>query len=309
MGKRRSEQPLSKNQVKMIQSVGGKVTYVDGAPIEVDLSSETISKKIMAAVGELPSLRRLNLGYTTGFRNEWIPLLANLTKLNRLNVNNTAFNDKGMNSLPDLPSLKTIQFLRTKVTDAAFEELARFPKLSSVSSGASMKITNKALKHLGKCTSLSALSLQFENGSAITDAGLVSLSKLSNLASLSFYGAAIQGKGLASLRELKHLKELVLDDTEIDDVGASNLSALVELQKLYLSSTMIEGVGLKHLAGMHKLKVLHLYSTDVSDKAVQYLTVLRTLKELNVRQTQITGAGIARLKEALPKTKIAYDKT
>lgn len=71
----------------------------------------------------------------------------------------------------------------------------------------------------------------------VTDAGLKSLAKFTNLRSLDLTRTAITSDGLASLTGLKKLEALNLTDTAIDDGGLAKLKALPELKRVALFGT------------------------------------------------------------------------
>ena len=120
---------------------------------------------------------------------------------------NSGVTDLGLQRLPELnrfPSLKTVNFLSTPMTDAGLEHLANLPQLEALylTSG---KITDSGLVHLQKLPRLKELSLE---GSKITDAGLAHLQALSGLERLRFNGTPITDAGLEHLKPLHNLREL-----------------------------------------------------------------------------------------------------
>lgn len=84
------------------------------------------------------------------------------------------------------------------------------------------KITNKALKTVGKFENLVRLSLEH---TSITDNGLPELNNLVELQYINLVGTAVTTKGILELQSLKKLKKLYLYQTA---VGASDFTLLKE---------------------------------------------------------------------------------
>jgi hypothetical protein len=70
----------------------------------------------------------------------------------------------------------------------------------------------------------------------------------------------------------------------LDDTGLAKLTSLTELQSLNLDSTHVTDVGVPLLAGFGKLRQLDLY------------------------HSLLTGQGVAKLRAALPRTVVIWDK-
>jgi mono/diheme cytochrome c family protein len=86
------------------------------------------------------------------------------------------------------------------------------------------------------------------HGSAITDAGLVSVAKCKNLQRLNLSRTAITDAGLATLKGNAQLKSLNLVSTAITDAGLSHLAAFKKLEKLYLMQSKVTESGMEKLA-------------------------------------------------------------
>ena len=86
------------------------------------------------------------------------------------------------------------------------------------------------------------------HGSAITDAGLLSVAKCKNLQRLNLSRTAITDAGLAALKGNTQLKSLNLVSTAITDAGLSHLAAFKKLDKLYLMQSKVTESGMEKLA-------------------------------------------------------------
>ncbi len=163
------------------------------------------------------------------------------------------------------------------LTDAALVDLRAFGSLKTLTISTS-NVTDAGLVHLEGLSNLESLSLLRVT---VTDAGLVHVRGLSGLRRFTLVGTRLSGAGLVYLRDLPNFKRLTLCDTGVSDAALVHLEPLRGLERLHLSETTLTDAGLAHLHGL---------------KALQHLKLAGS--------TQITPAGIAKLQEALPNTKI-----
>lgn len=106
------------------------------------------------------------------------------------------------------------------------------------------------------------------------------LSKVTTPEVLSVRHCPISDKGVAALSSLRSLKWLALDDTDITDQSLTHLRKLDQLESISIASTSISDGGLRSLEGMTSL---------------QYICVANT---------NVTQGGVARLRHALPNSKV-----
>lgn len=107
-----------------------------------------------------------------------------------------------------LPALQLLQLEGTSTDDAALAHIAQLQQL----------------KHLGldRCTH-------------VTEEGMKSVAKLTNLEVLYLYGVKIGDKGLSHLTGLKKLQAINLERTSITDKGLEYLKAFPSLKWIYVS--------------------------------------------------------------------------
>ena len=102
------------------------------------------------------------------------------------------------------------------------------------------------LKHLESlANNIFRLDLQ---GSAITDAGLLSVAKCKNLQRLNLSRTAITDAGLVTLKKNLRLVSLNLVNTAITDAGLAHLVEFKKLEKLYLMQSKVTEGGVDKLA-------------------------------------------------------------
>jgi uncharacterized membrane protein len=85
------------------------------------------------------------------------------------------------------------------------------------------------------------------SGTSVTDAGLATVARFTNLTRLHLNQTAITDSGLAQLSKLQHLEYLNLYGTAVTDDGLSSLTDLRKLRTLYVWQTKVTGAGVSRL--------------------------------------------------------------
>lgn len=134
---------------------------------------------------------------------------------------------------------------------------------------------------------------------AVTDAGLRTLSEIPNLAALDLRECKITNVGLSYLTGLQQLKSLQLSGksgaTTVDDGGMEHIAKLMQLKVLGLDYLWVSEVGLEQLKPLANLERLFLSQTLVGDAATALLPQFPNLKQLRLARTQIGDEGLAPL--------------
>ena len=94
-------------------------------------------------------------------------------------------------------------------------------------------------------------------GSAITDAGLVTVAKSRHLTRLHLNRTAVSDSGLAALKSLAGLEYLNLVGTGIGDAGLIHLAGLTKLQRLYLMGTKVTDAGVAKLKAANSALIIN----------------------------------------------------
>ena len=167
-------------------------------------------------------------------------------------------------------------------------------------------------------------------GGSVKDSGLVFLTGLRQLETLSMDGARIKGSGLSNLSSLPKLRSLDLEGTDVDDAALVILKDFKQLKELNIGGTLVTALGLEHLkdmtqleslnvdylekpltnetvgplTGLTRLKTLIVSTSELSDAGLESLKALTTLETLNVEDTKVTDAGVADFQKALPNVKV-----
>lgn len=156
------------------------------------------------------------------------------------------------------------------------------------------EVTDETMQHLLGLRRVESVLL---NETAITDAGLEPIGKLTTLKNLDLRGCSVSNEGMAHLTGLKNLKALRLSGksgaTTVDDEGFTHFSALTSLKVLaadFLFGDMVAAIN--HLEGVTELEELYLAGTTFDDEAASLLIRFPKLRQLRISQSQISDVGL-----------------
>ncbi|RPI81446.1 MAG: hypothetical protein EHM42_10590, partial [Planctomycetaceae bacterium] len=125
-------------------------------------------------------------------------------------------------------------------------------------------------------------TLHLSNSDQVTDEGLKSIGKMTNLKSLTLRGLKISDAGLAHLDGLNQLTYLEITGApRVTDSGVDRFSKCSELDWVELGGT------------------------SIGDKTIAWIGRLKRLRKLFIRGTAVTDAGLAHLK-SLPLLEELY---
>lgn len=253
----------------------------------VDLSHTRITDIAFQDVKALAPVEEVNLYYAEQVGDGALVILKGWKNLKRLNLRGTKVTDLGVAQLAGHPALEAIDVGYSLFTDNGFESLAAIPNLRRVAVGGN-KVTDVGLNVLRLLPNLEAVDLA---GTQRTDSGP--------------WSSAVSDKGLETLAQLRQLRELNLRSHKLTDAGMPWLGKLPHLAVLDLGQTPISARGLESLSNTASLRSLTLWKcARIGDDAVAVLSRMTQLEWLDVEDSSITPDGLARLKAALPKTRV-----
>ncbi|MEO5798992.1 MAG: hypothetical protein ABIZ70_14780 [Gemmatimonadales bacterium] len=140
-------------------------------------------------------------------------------------------------------------------------------------------------------------AVTFESGGQITDAMLEALSSIASLTSIKLNGSSgVTDAGVLTLSRLPHLRHLDLGGTGVTDRGLEVLRELPGLEILSLAGTQASDAGMQHAQGCARLQQVDLQWTRTGDGALRALAgkpELRSLRSGN----GVTDAGLGALSD------------
>lgn len=209
-------------------------------------------------------------------------------------------------------SLKMLGFAHGP-DDASLKILEGMPAIESFSTNGTA-ITDAGLASLTGFKTLQGLTF-FHPGSGMTGTGLAALASLPKLTNLTVAGSlAFADPGMAAVGQLSHLKAFRTWHSGVTVEGVKALASLKELTTLTVGQRLankppatINDEGVAVLATIPSLEFLTLNEARLGLPALSKLGQLPNLKTLTLGEIDIPESDIATLKARLPKAKIIWN--
>lgn len=259
---------------------------------DLDLEATEIGDLGLVELAKLTNLRKLRLNATT-VSDRGLASLAGMKQLEELSLAGTLVRNLG--ALPT--SLVSLDISNLSLNDTAIGHIAALPNLKRLN----LAYTDLKLKPLPQ---LRALDL---TGTDVDDAYLAVLAQMPELEELLISHARFSEKGFATLAPLTNLRRFEAVRTRLGPAAGDTLKLFTKLERLNLDYTTVNDAVVAQIAAL-PLRELKLDSTNVSDAAVEQLATMRTLRDLNLYHTTVGETAHDKLKQALPQTKIVWDR-
>ena len=173
---------------------------------EVNLRDAEVDNALLAHVGNLKEVRRLDLSYAD-------------------------IDDAGLKTIAHLP-LRELWLQSTNITDASAATISRITTLDFLQLN-STNLSDEFLKQLTSMPKLTDLGLR---GTDVTGDGMQHLQRHSKLKKLDVYHTAVNDAGVEALSRCKTLKFIGLSKTQITDRVFESLAKLPNLSDADLSA-------------------------------------------------------------------------
>ncbi len=201
----------------------------------ISLDESKISPKGVVAFKKLPRLERFSIvcvHYENGPNNA--PIATEKYELG----------DEVAEAVVEFPKLRLLELSFTQITDAGVEKLSHLDRLECFGLS-SPRITNAAMQDIVRLKNLTLLSIA---GTKIGDESLDKLLELPKLTELRL-SAAVTNRGLPTIAKLTQLETLYLGGKQIDDRGLVHLQGMKNLKYLDVQTTNVttDGAAVKHL--------------------------------------------------------------
>lgn len=258
----------------------------------LELDGEHVSSLGFSSIGELKNLRELVI-VNSPRAGQGILALTNFANLTRLTLKNLALTDLHLKGM-QLPALVSLHTSHTRLENPFPNWKTAFPACKHLQLDQSL-INDSALKLIAELP-LETLSLK---GTAITDAGLDALAKMTELRELYLDATNIVGSQLEGLKGLTQLTHLGLSSTRIRSENIAKLSEFKNLQTLDLQATPITDADIKPLGQLEKLQALDVSGTRIKGSGLVALSGLKELKSIRLEEASGTYAGITEARKVL----------
>lgn len=183
--------------------------------------------------------------------NDDFEFLQHFTKLERLDLFSTTFDDFDVLSISQLRHLKSLSLAHTSVTSRIWSELSSIPSLERLDLSGSNVDTGP--NNHAKFPSLRTLTLAY---TSFGDAGVGELLQLVSLESLDLSNSKVGNQGVVHLQRLPSLIRLNLSGNSVNDDCLRAIGKLSNLTSIELGATSVKGQGLKYISKLQDLKSL-----------------------------------------------------
>jgi hypothetical protein len=262
---------LGQLQVRAERDIDSPFTVLGEAKgaVRVPFAKATILR-IRKHCDSLEALRALDPEDINGLIDEWpdfVPLtdemlrpLAVFSRLEELHLARTPITGRAFDSFPPLHELRVLILDETAFDDHGMERLAECIWMQRLDLS-STRITGRGLAALHRLKSLRDLSLY---STGITDSDLTILDDLPALRNLNLGLTQVTDAAIDRISSLRHLEVLHLGGVAITDATASRLAAMPMLRDLVLWETQLTGAGLRCLESCASLRYLDVDQTGVT---------------------------------------------
>jgi uncharacterized protein (TIGR02996 family) len=225
--------------------------------------------------------------------------LAAVPTLESLSFARTGVTDAEFRYLPPLPNLREFCLWGgEELTDASFARLDQWPALDTLGLLAT-GLTNRALARVAALGGLRSLMVvDGLSSEALTDEGFAHIAGMTNLAELTFGAEGVTGRGLAVLADLPRLRKLMVGGCALTEDAIPPLVRCRGLEELGLNDWRIGGSGdrlLTALPQLTSLRALHAIRHDVTADGFLALGQLTELEELAVGGSAFGDRELAHL--------------
>jgi len=234
-----------------------------------------IASEIQDEVNRVPDKAYFKLHYFRATDATLAPL-AKLWKLRSVDLSVSKIGDDGLVYIEKAP-LEILILAETQITDAGMVHVAKMKQLQSLDLY-DTKIGDAGLAQLSGLTSIQVLKI---GGTQVTSAGLGYLLPLKLLKELDVNDLKdnLTDKGLATISKFSNLSQLNIANDRATATGIGDLANLPKLGNLSLARNKLSAAELHALAKLKHLEVLDLEATGVTiqdlDTLAKELPLLR----------------------------------
>ncbi|MBC7852721.1 MAG: hypothetical protein IAF94_04720 [Pirellulaceae bacterium] len=143
----------------------------------------------------------------------------------------------------------------------------------------------------------------------LTDAGMTTIAKLTQLEHLRIRGGSIGDDGLEALSAMPNLRILNLPHGQFTDAGLAQLKTLPKLQMLRIGSTKVTDGGIAALKHFPSLRRVHLIDIPITDRGLADLQSIPTLESLYLDGANVSAAAVDQLFAKHPDLHVHFDQT
>lgn len=289
--------PASANSVKSLAEAALLECDDAGIVVEMSLSGMRAKSVDLAELEAFPKLKSLTLQECSWIQAGDLKHLEHLSEIEEVVLIRTPVSEEGLAEFANLPSLRKIHLIHTKVTGAGLRLLTGNNLEQLTLHGDA--ITSADLDSLREFSHLRELTINCAS---------VDLSKLSGLSTLIFLEQLnVRGcQGLEQgfveqLQSLESLRSFEFDANRVSLGTIEQLASLARLEELDLTASDISNPELEKLLALEKLSTLKLNGcTNITDASLLIIAQFENLNRLYLSHSSVHGTGLAYLSK-LPR--------
>ncbi len=259
----------------------------------VNLADCNVPEQYIDALASLPEVETLVVG-GEAFSDQHLGRLHGAASLRHLVLDSTAVSDEAVAELRTARPMVEVYFSERR----AIAALRRFAYISERKADVPAPLRARVGEEFFETCRIGCFS-----GKTTADS-LLNLRHLRHVDTLRL-PSAMNDASMACLSRLTDLRELRLAQSKITDAGLAHLAGLPNLRRLALEEVRVGDAGLEHLKNLLSLEELDLTGTKISDAGLVHLKGLTQLKELTLEDTGVTKAAVQELRKALPRCHIS----
>ena len=222
--------------------------------------------------------------------NERLLAKSTMSRWKSVSLYRTQIDDDGISRLCETATrLEEVHIQSDRISDLSMPALCALPCLKSLLLDGVPQITDLGIASVAKVSQLRELYLK---GTQLSDAGIDALLELSQVWSLSLAGTKITDAGVSKLLTLRRLAIVHLEEVKLHGWG---LHALPNTDRMYLylnGCPIRDDALIPFVTSNDRVAILSLNESTVGDTAMSAIASLPGLTDLRLESTMVTDNGV-----------------
>lgn len=267
------------------------IAYLSRTPLNINLHKVQPVRECLEIAATYHGLWQIDLS-ESNLTDEDLDVLAGMTELRHLFLNDTQVGDKALDVVSKFSNLETLDLSSTKITAAGLAKWTPPKSLKALFLN-QCDLAEGSLRPLKDHPHLDVFRLC---DTKLTSACLSELGQLPLLDELDLSGTLVDDACVPWLAKQYKIATLKVADTQFSPEGVVNLSDhLIKFRHVDLARLPITDKVIRLISGGRMLQGVRLSGTPFTDEMTLHLFQMRALSELEVDETKMTAEGIVRL--------------
>ncbi|MEW4486686.1 protein kinase [Thalassoglobus sp. JC818] len=239
----------------------------------IHIANSRVTGSIISALGEIRTLRQLELANVVETSFEQVSELKSLVLLNQFSLNYSPNSLDFVKVMSELPNLESLSIVDCPLHDEDLAAISGCEELTTLTLS-SRFLTPACVDHFAVLPNLKSLQLESPQ---LTDQLWKKVAVNQKFQSIGVSGIkneavnSFEGQSIGSLRELKSLTSLRIRGVNFDESSFRELVGLKQVRSLTLDECRLENIKLEEFAEMTNLSELIIDDSVVESEAVTSL--------------------------------------